>query len=376
MATVEVPPQDPKTFARYLGVPDNLIKSAGLKCCNIPCPFHDDRNPSMTVYPDHCLCQTRGCGERRGWFSLIDVAMKARNIDFKTACQELQARELTPSEQKNRPEYKPKSSFASNNTKENIETFDKIYEFSTDSFPDFVNKWLEKKQLTDVAKKLGWRWRGNKLLMPYFDPFKDNKLVGLRYREWLKDEHKFDKPKNYPDTVSIPYFTTFRPNSVQFLCEGESDCAAIYSHGCSAIGISGTGQLSSINTILCTCDDLPFVKSVIVCGDNDDAGKTMNEYVMKAAKTFAPRLYISRFKHTLDEKGSDMNDEHVKGLLKLPVQFNANFGDNYKRNYPEMEWFSDYIDDLNKRHYEAKAQGKTIWKKHGNIWVEKNPEEM
>jgi hypothetical protein len=48
-----------------------------------PCPFHDDRSPSFTVWPDgHWKCF--GCGKGG---SVIDFVMEWRRCDFKTALQ-------------------------------------------------------------------------------------------------------------------------------------------------------------------------------------------------------------------------------------------------------------------------------------------------
>lgn len=48
------------------------------------CPFHQERSPSFTVYPDHFFCF--GCGATG---TAIDLVMRSRGVDFGTAIQEL-----------------------------------------------------------------------------------------------------------------------------------------------------------------------------------------------------------------------------------------------------------------------------------------------
>ena len=357
-------------FARYLGC-DYERRYGYVRIC---CPEHNDTHPSLVIYPEidrgaYCFV----CGKSYNWPWLAHLV---KGIPYKQACDEL-GQPLEPNGSGTLREFQTETTFCDNREQAYIDAYKQRHESCSTEYPPEMVAWLEKKHLLEEAKKLDWRWHdgtvfrywGKGIVIPYFQLGKKD-IDYERIREW--NGEGFDKPKGSFSMTIEPYFSTFRPNSVQFIVEGESDAASIYSHGCSAIGLPGAVTKKAINTTVAYLNDLPFVKSVIVCGDNDDAGNQMNKLVEEAVHKLAPRLHISRFKHTLDEKGSDMNDEHVKGLLKLPVQFNANFGDNYKRNYPEMEWFSDYIDDLNKRNDEAKAQGKTIWKKHGNIWIEKD----
>ena len=48
----------------------------------ISCPFHDDKNPSCKIYPNHWYCF--GCG-RHG--DVIQWVSEWENVDFKTALQ-------------------------------------------------------------------------------------------------------------------------------------------------------------------------------------------------------------------------------------------------------------------------------------------------
>lgn len=357
-------------FVNYLRV-DYEKKGGYIRIC---CPEHNDKHPSLLIYPEldrggYCFV----CGKAYNWAWLAHLI---KGIPYKQACDDL-GQKLEPDGGGTLRNFKTETTFCDNRERVFIDAYNQRHSACSAEYPPEMVNWLNKKHLLETAKKLDWRWHngrifkgwGKGIVIPYYQ-IGSKDIDYERIREW--NGEGFDKPKGSFSMTIEPYFSTFRPNSVQFIVEGESDAASLYAHGYSAIGLPGAVTKKAINTTLATLNDLPFVKSVIVCGDNDDAGSQMNKLVMEAAKTIAPRLYVKPYKHLLDEKGSDMCDEHVKGFLRLPVQFNANYGDNYCRNYPEMEWFDKYIDELNRRNNEAKAKGETIWVKHKNIWVEKD----
>ncbi len=74
---------DPIAFYSGFGI---SLKSGGSEWQLVKCAFHDDKKPSMSVNIKHggynCFA---GCGKG----SLIDFYMKYNNVDFKTACREL-----------------------------------------------------------------------------------------------------------------------------------------------------------------------------------------------------------------------------------------------------------------------------------------------
>ena len=63
----------------------------------------------------------------------------------------------------------------------------------------------------------------------------------------------------------------------------------------------------------------------------------------------------------------DINDEHTNGLLRLPVQFTANYGGNYDRQPWANKEFIEAIEKIEK----AEDEGAT-WEKVGNIYILKD----
>lgn len=349
-------------FARYLGV-DYEKKYGYIRIC---CPEHNDTHPSLLIYPEidrgaYCFV----CHKRYNWAWLATLI---KGISYPEALKDLGQEHLTGSGQQK--VYVEETTFCEERERVYVDAYnDKFAKCSTE-YPQKMIDWLERKKLTKVARELDWRWHDGKtfkgwregIVIPHRKLWTGEDIDYVRIREW--NGEGFDKPKGSFSMTIEPYFSTFRPNSVQFLVEGESDSASIYAHGGSAVGIPGATSKKAINTVLATFNDLPFVKSVIVCGDNDDAGEEMNKLVLEAGKKIAPRLVIRPFKHRLTEKGTDINDEHVKGLLRLPVQFTSYYGANYDR----QPWANkEFIEAIEKIEI-AEGDG-AEWKKWGNIYI-------
>lgn len=352
-------------FAQYLGV-DYEKKYGYIRIC---CPEHNDTHPSLLIYPEidrgaYCFV----CHKRYSWAWLATII---KNITYPEALKDLGQENLSGSGKQK--VYVEETTFCDEREQVYVDAYNEKFAKCSADYPDKMVEWLERKNLLKVAKELDWRWHDGKtfkgwregIVIPHRKLWTGENIDYVRIREW--NGSGFDKPKGSFRMTIEPYFSTFRPNTVQFLVEGESDCASIYAHGGSAVGIPGATSKKAINTVLATLNDLTFVKSVIVCGDNDEAGEEMNKLVEEAAKKIAPRLHISRFKHVLGEKGSDINDAHVKGVLRLPVQFTANYGSNYDR----QPWADkDFIEAINK--IEQAEDDGAIWDKAGNIYVLKD----
>ena len=349
-------------FARYLGV-DYDKRYGYIRIC---CPDHNDTHPSLLIYPEidrgaYCFV----CHKRYNWAWLAHLI---KGIDYKEALKDLGQENLIGN---GKPiEMIEETTFCDDREKVYIDAYNDKFNRCSVDYPQKMIDWLERKQLTKAARELDWRWHDGTIfkgwregiVIPHRKPWSGDDIDYVRIREW--NGEGFDKPKGSFKMTIEPYFSTFRPNSVQFLVEGESDSASIYAHGGSAVGIPGATSKKAINTVLATFNDLPFVKSVIVCGDNDEAGEEMNKLTIEAGKKITPRLVIRPFKHRLSEKGTDINDEHTKGLLRLPVQFTANYGANYDR----QPWANkEFIEAIEKIEI-AEGDG-AEWKKWGNIYI-------
>lgn len=349
-------------FARYLGV-DYEKKYGYIRIC---CPEHNDTHPSLLIYPEidrgaYCFV----CHKRYNWAWLATLI---KGITYPEALKDLGQEHLSGSGQQK--VYVEETTFCDERERVYVDAYNEKFAKCSTEYPEKMVAWLERKKLLKVAKELDWRWHDGKIfkgwregiVIPHRKLWTGEDIDYVRIREW--NGEGFDKPKGSFSMTIEPYFSTFRPNSVQFLVEGESDAASVYAHGGSAVGLPGATAKKAMNTVLATLNDLDFVKSVIVCGDNDESGQEMNKLVVEAGKKIAPRLVIRPFKHSLAENKADINDEHVKGLLRLPVQFTSNYGGNYDRQPWANKEFIEAIEKIEK----AEDEGGE-WKKWGNIYV-------
>lgn len=389
-----IPEQDVKQYLGYIGFRpgDSDCKPAGMGAYMIPCPFHNDTNPSLAIYPNGGYCYS-GCGS---YYNLAYIAHKIKNIPYHQALKDLGADTLTKAEKVVEYRVVETPRFCEPNEDAHIEAFQKRHEQCSKEYPPEMLEWLERKKLTEQARELDWRWHdgslykywGKGIVIPYFDPVQKGKLVYERFRAWNEEEHKFDKVVSPCGTKSQPYLSTFRPNKRQWLCEGESDCASLYAMGESALGFPGSTAKKVINTVLALLNDISVVEEIILCGDSDDAGRGMNMYIKDAAKKIAPRLRISVFKHTLTENKADMNDEYVKGVLELPVSSQ----DKPQVEEPEPEpkpepvekldeakveeivgTFSGYVDELDAYLRRCELYGVDPWTNNASGLGELNP---
>lgn len=339
-------------FVNYLGV-DYERKGGRIR---ITCPFHEDRHPSMLIYPElergaYCF----PCGTACSWAWL---AHKIKGIPYTQALKELGQEVLPAADKKYLVKPPEKMGFCEVPKKKFADAFTEKHEKCSTEWPDKMVEWLKKKKLDKVAKELDWRWHdgnnpqfrnwGDGIVIPYKI---GSKVVYERFRAWNGATMKFDKPKGPFDVEIQPYITTFRPNSVVCIAEGESDCASLYAHGASAIGIPGASAKKAINTVVAfLCDRSVkkggYVDTICACGDKDEAGQKMNRLIREAVYEICEGVNVIEYTPESADLKADVNDDHAAGLLKVPVEFTANYGDNYNRQPWADKDFGEYVDKL------------------------------
>lgn len=342
-------------FARYLGV--DYENKYGL--VKITCPFHNDSHPSMVIYPElergaYCFA----CGQGCNWAWL---AHTIKGISYKQALQELGQENLAPSER--RPViHIEQRTFCDEPNPVYTKAYSEKHNACSTDYPKEMVDFLERKHLLETARELDWRWHDGTVFKGWRKgiviPYKQgDDIVYERIREW--NGEGFDKPKGSFNVGIQPYFTTFRPNSVQYFCEGETDSASIYALGGSALATPGSVAKKAINTIVAFCADRPYIKELVLCGDNDQAGERMNMLARQAVQEIAPRLHIRTFKHTLTTNKADINDEYVKGLLRLSEAVSEQ-KQIEKTEAPDD--FLDYVDSLSSYLDACEERGVDPWK--------------
>lgn len=320
---------DQDKFLDLLGVD---YERAG-KLVRICCPFHDDTRPSLVIYPEGRASHCYVCGETYSWPYLL---AKVRNVSFPKACQMMQLPDGQYGDVEMRGQIKIDMGFCAEPVF--VDQFTEKHELCPKNYPISVTKWLEKKGLCRVAQDLDWRWHdgsvfkkwGRGIVIPYK---KDGKVIWERFRAEAI-EGNFVKPIGPADVGIQPYFDTFRKNDTVYLVEGESDAASIYGHHGSAIGIPGAKAKKAINSVACFINDQPYISRIVLCGDQDVAGQEMNRLYREALAKFVDRpLEIIEYQHQTEDKKADVNDDHARGLLKVPIRWTSFYDKNHERNY-------------------------------------------
>lgn len=358
---------DNESFANYLGV--DYIKKGNLVLIN--CPYHPDSHPSLVIYPEHDRAvHCFPCGTTVSWEYL---AMEIKGITYRQALEDLGRGDLQPSATHNVVKAPSVLTFCDPPKDAFCQAYAERFAKCSDEYPEPLVKWLNDKKLLDPAKKLGWKWHvegvfkrwKDGLVIPYYF---GKKIAYARFRGLQVDNGKFDKPKG-PINVGVqPYFSTFRPNDTVFIVEGESDAASVWAHGMSAIGIPGACSRKAINTVVAFIADHPYIKRIVACGDNDNAGQKMNALIREAMVEFSVKAELIVYSVESDKEKADLNDDHVAGLFKPPIQWGMNYGLNYDRNFPKSG-FGDYTTVLSKFLKQCEDQGVNPWEKAGNIEV-------
>lgn len=304
------------------------------KLVKIICPFHDDTHPSLNIYPDidrssHCFA----CGETYSWPWIL---AKVRGIPFPEACRMLELPDGEYGGPSNSGKIKIDLNFC--NEPVFVDQFTKKHEQCSKDYPPSMVKWLEKKGLTGVASKLDWRWHdgtvfkkwGKGIVIPYK---KNGEVIWERFRGEVTNG-LFQKPIGPVDIGIQPYFGAYRKNDTVYLVEGESDAASVYYYGGSAIGIPGAKAKKAINTVACFIADHEYITRVVLCGDEDAAGQDMNRLYREALNKFVERpLEIIEYEHQFKDKKADVNDDHTRGIMSVPIQWTSYYGYNHERNY-------------------------------------------
>jgi len=325
---------------KRLNLPD-IVKSYGIALKHNGnssyqglCPFHNDRNPSLSISKKnsvwlwHCFgCHAKG--------TVIDFVIKKENINFQQAYKKLSSLidnepliEKIHQEKTSLCDFNPQSllnettNFYHNTFKEDRRGLNYLIKrgirensIYLDFKIGFVNGSLKKTlpdegPMIDSLKKVGLlNQKGNDffyncVVFPIFD--EDGNTISLYGRNIERKQHLY---------LPGPHKGVFNSKALRiskriFLTESIIDCLSLYKIGIKeAISLYGTGGL--------TADHIELFKKyrtnqVYFCLDNDASGN-------EASKNIAERLSelgIKSYRVTLPDKIKDLNDYLLSGKGK------------------------------------------------------------
>jgi hypothetical protein len=226
---------------------------------NVMCPWHEDKSPSLKIYPDgggKCF----GCGLIIK--DVVDLYAKCMGIDYNESQRVLYSDLIDPI---------PASQ---------IQQFKKL-------LTGKPLEWLtiERNILPSTIARhdIGYDPHDNRIVVPIYDQFKFCR--NMRRIAWAKGaKFKVTNTNGHGDCRIYPEIT-LALNKKVLLCEGELDCLVAQSFGLPAITwTGGAGSWSE--------EQLPLFrgKYVWVMYDNDDAGRAGSEKITAILKRYADRV--------------------------------------------------------------------------------------
>jgi len=277
-------------FESILGVP---ITERGQNTM-VRCPFHEDRVPSLSLELDKGVWLCFSCGKRGGIENLallLDKPFDPADVALKTYDPE--------------PDYTEPPDFR--------QKADELHERAKRDKPKAILDYLDSRGLVPgVFKKFRLGWDGERIAMPYFN---SERVIGIKYR-W-PDGRK----TNEPGTQRFLYNANdLRDAKIVFICEGESDTQALWSHGPANIlddsgldwhnvgitGVPGVGPgLPSQRTWALWLLELITAARVYILFDDDDAGNAGSEIPLNILGDKAKRLRPT--------KGKDVASHFMNG---------------------------------------------------------------
>jgi DNA primase len=213
------------------------------------CPWHEDKHPSLWVYPHNQSFYCYSCGAK---WDVIDFIAQFYEVDFRAALKIL-AGDILPDTPK-RIISMPEKSYV-----------DAEEEFAKYKIPSTPQIQSHAKALGVLPGSLRWmdaRISDGVLVFPMRD--EDRKIIGLRFRARNGRKWSLTSARS---GLFIPNLKFKFPNL--FITEGPTDCAALLTTGLFGIGrASCLGQEKMIAAYL----EKNGVTEVVIVADDDTPG--------------------------------------------------------------------------------------------------------
>ena len=132
----------------------------------------------------------------------------------------------------------------------------------------------------------------------------------------------FEKPKgsapvNGKQIPSRPLYL-LRDTKTVYWVEGESDALTLWQQGLSVMCTPGSQMKKCFNTMALVAEQNGY-KKVVCCGDDDEAGRKMNE-LSKIAVNALTSMEFAVLPRSMYGGMNDLNDAYVAGKLNIAVE--------------------------------------------------------
>ncbi len=302
----------------------DLAESLGIKVIRGKslCIWHQEHTPSLSFDDEKGIYKCFGCGEAG---DAIALYQKMKNVDFKTACEELDGVKTKPME---KPTNQPDPELyeiilmhllekgrgeAVENYLENRgidkETADRFMIAGISNLEETKAFLLTLRKERLIKSGLvggnGFVFSHYQLIIPVIE---NGAIVSLRGRSLDGTEPKYRQPTGIP----LPIFNADQVSEEVYLTEGEFDAITLCKLGKVAYGICGSnGFKDAFLGHFNACD-------VILAFDNDKAGRDATKDVSERIKDVANSIRSIE----LPEGIKDVNECYTKriDILSLPMK--------------------------------------------------------
>lgn len=280
------------------------------------CPFHKDINASLKIYPDHFHCF--GCGKHGDIFNFIENIEKC---DFKKAVQILESEKfanyvyIPPPKSEN--VYKPIKSI------DRVRKYVLVCQKHLDDTDYFQKRGISKE--TQLRCGCGYDKKYNSIVIPY------NKMLTY-YQARNIDTKKFYKPcTDVAGNEPLFNVNALKQPLPVFIVESPICAMSIIQFGYQAVATCGTEGWKKVA-------EFPMNKqcSLILCFDNDNAGRVAQRKLLGALKGDVKWRTIE-YNIAMDCK--DPNELLLKDADKLKARLIDAIGQCYAKikKYPVEE---------------------------------------
>lgn len=312
---------DAQMLADMLGLgPTKKVRGKGVMVC---CPFHHEKTPSFLIDEKgnyHCF---GGCDDKLkdgSWVRLYSLLKfhSEEPADYRKAYEELGMNRDFHYEKKEHRVQGEKVDVSLVGEPKGEDRIQLAYNATVSIIDSPAEEWIKSKKLETIVEDLGWRWsvKSKQIIIPNFEK---GEIVSARVRR-LGEKTKALPSNKYGPPRPLYYF--LESQDTVLFCEGETSTATAVLSGYSAVGIPGAGNKACINTAVCVSANAGY-KTVIGCGDNDDAGREMNRLIKCAIQNFGTKQkFIPLPMSVIGEEENlnthhDLNDALAEGNLAL-----------------------------------------------------------
>ncbi len=284
--TIDTLKRDRKALVTELERAGAVVRGDAVKC-----PFHNDRNPSGSIYKAEgaYLFKCHACDWNNGKDSgdIIAVIQAHESVGFRTACKSAGvdiSSETTNRASANRKQHRELENALNRLVVDRGSALDRdeeLEQFAGDAHQrlmsdvDALNHlWVTRAIDRDTASKLGLGVIGRTGQRFWTLPIRtDGHTTAVKgHRADDQSQKSWWKPRGSSSDQLWPVNLT--PEGPVWLCSGELKAAALIGLGLAAIGItSGEGNTSNPKTLPQGAVDTLSGREVAVVGDDDDVGR-------------------------------------------------------------------------------------------------------